>query len=384
MDDPKFIMKINEVARQMGESHLAYDSVIRSIKSSASLEQSLSGLYSRLALENRAIESIGVTFREMHQANEFSLSLRAMAEANSSLKLMFESTKFAESVRLSAIANQETWVKEMAQGLREMTRMTEITVRRDLSAVLSASLAAQSKFSELQSYNMGALIHATAPLQESLRSTLEGFAVSYRTLFDFMQQSPVSMIEPRIIHYPPQEAFREATLLEEITIPETEQPVLDEFEAPVVPEETSLEELLANVDAGLPALLQGARKALNTANPDRGRHVVTSIRELFTHVLHHLAPDDKIRDWTSDDHHYNNGRPTRQARLLYINRSINIGALTTFVDSDVGSALNLVKALQAGTHEITSRLTDRQLRAIVDRMEFLLLFLLRLNSTNEE
>lgn len=41
---------------------------------------------------------------------------------------------------------------------------------------------------------------------------------------------------------------------------------------------------------------QGAKSALNsTDNPDYARHCAVSLRELFTHVIHRLSPDDEIK-----------------------------------------------------------------------------------------
>lgn len=385
MDQRKYFSTISELARQMAESHHAYDSVIRSITSSAAMDQALKVFSERMGLEKPAIESITASLGELYKAGNLPLSIRALTEANTSIKSMIESTSFIEFMRPAVLETHGRWLEEMAKSLGHSTQMAEITFKRDMSAMLSTSLAAQSMLSELQPYRLGALIHTAASLQESLRFTLDKFAVSYNDLFGFIGQRPSNIleIEPNVTQYPPLEVFREAALLGEITIPEEKQVVLDEYQVPVVPEEMSLEDSLRRIDTGLPALLHGAREALNKANPDRARHVVTSIRELFTHVLHRLAPDDGIRAWTDSAQFFDNGRPTRRARLLYINRGINVDTLSSFVDADVNSALTLIKALQVGTHEITSRFTDRQLRALVDRMESLLLFLLRLNSTSE-
>jgi hypothetical protein len=370
----------------MAESHHAYDSVIRSITSSAAMDQALKAFSESMGLRESTIESVTASLRELYRVVDLPLSMRAMTEANTSIKLMIESPGFIESMRPLTLGNQRRWLEEMAQSLGHSTQMAEIIFKRDMSAMLSTSLTAQSMLSELQPYRLGALIHSAASLQESLYLTLDRFAVSYNDLFDFIGQRPsnILQIEPNVTQYPPLEVFREAALLGEITIPEDKQDVPDEYQVPIVPEEVSLEDSLQKINSGLPILLRGAREALNAANPDRARHVVTSIRELFTHVLHRLAPDDGIRAWTNNAQLFDNGRPTRRARLLYINRGINVDPLSNFVDADVNSALTLINALHAGTHEITSPFTDRQLRALVDRMESLLLFLLRLNSTNEE
>lgn len=384
MDERRYFTTIADVARQIAESHRLYDSAFRSLTASTAMGAALKALAERAAFEKASIASITSSLSELSKLGTLSSPIRALTEANASIKSIFESTRFIDSAMRSALEHQRQW-QEMTKNLVFSSQLAELTLRRHTSAMLSASLAAQSKLMDLQPYRLGAAIHAAESLQESLRLGLDKFATSYNKLFDFIGHRPsiIAELVPIVTQRPPLEVFREAELLEEITVPEDEQEAPYEYEVAVVPEERSLEDWLQEIDTGLRTLLRGAREALNSSNPDRARHVATSVRELFTHVLQRLAPDGGIRVWTTDTHYYHNGRPTRRARLLYINREINVDVLSDFVDADVNSALTLIDALHAGTHGITSRLTDRQLRALVDRMESLLLFLLRLNATNE-
>ena len=154
--------------------------------------------------------------------------------------------------------------------------------------------------------------------------------------------------------------------------PEVEEGVRSEYEVPAVRERRSLEWGLSRLDPDLLNLLQGARAALNTVNPDRPRHVIVSLRELVTHVLHLLAPDVSIQNWNSDPDCYHNGRPTRRTRLLYINRNINSGPLSKSFGAHVTWALTLMDELNAGSHVISSRLTEQELQALVVETESLL------------
>ena len=142
----------------------------------------------------------------------------------------------------------------------------------------------------------------------------------------------------------------------------------------------SADALLADFNEGLCHLLQGARDSLVSDNRDRARHVTTSVRELFTQVLHAIAPDDDIRAWSTNEQHFHKNSPTRRARLLYICRHINFDPLTRFVEDDVRAALSFVDSLNAGTHVVKSSLTESQLRSIVSRMESLLVFVLQLRN----
>ena len=135
----------------------------------------------------------------------------------------------------------------------------------------------------------------------------------------------------------------------------------------------------AGFDDRLLILINGARDSLRSDNPDRERHVTTSVRELFTQILHGLAPDDELRQWSADPDHYHDNRPTRRARLLYICRKFSCDPLTKFVEDDVRAALTLIDSLNAGTHVVQSKLNEFQLEAIVYRMEALALFLLKIS-----
>ena len=219
--------------------------------------------------------------------------------------------------------------------------------------------------------SFGAAIEAALPFQKIQHLNLN-------ELFDFPDYRSPFIAKPESIIV--QNPVREIDVLKEIITPEYDREIPDEYEVPVVLEVIFLEDRLRDIDRGLPNLLQGARHALSTDNPDRARHVTVSLRELIGHVLRHLAPDNSIRDWTNDSSYYHGGRPTRKARLLYISREINADDLSEFVNAEVTLAIKLMDLLNGGTHVTASRLTDRQLQALVTRTELLLSFLLHLDS----
>ena len=376
MDKRKELTEINNVMRQFTEINpfAKYDDLMAFIPSTSKEAneciKQIASITSTFKVTNDfkgLFASDTLALKELIGLDTPSSLIRTMAEANRSILAMTAANMFVDS---------------MAHSLREMESLRNTF---DVPAMLSASLAAQSKLFELQRFPLGTAIHAAAPLQESLHLNLNDFTTNYKKLVDFTdhESSIIEVLEPDIIQYPSHEVFREAELLEQITVPEDEQEVLAEYEVIPIPEEKSLEDWLGEINSGFPSLLQGARAAVNTDNPDRARHVASSLRELIGHVLRQLAPEDKIRVWATDPSYYHNDRPTRRARLLYICKEINFYPLSEFVDADVKSAVTLIDALNAETHVILCRLTDQQLRLLVDRTELCLLFLLRLNSTNE-
>ena len=138
-------------------------------------------------------------------------------------------------------------------------------------------------------------------------------------------------------------------------------------------------ELLPQLDPALLILYQGAITSLDSNNPDKQRHVAVSLRELFTHILHILSPDDKFNKWNTDPDNLKNGRPTRKGRLLYIYRDINFPPFNQFIKRDVEAALTFLNLFQRGTHKIKGPFSKQQSRAILNRMESMLYFIIKTN-----
>ena len=174
------------------------------------------------------IASATATLDRLSKLEAFSSPVRAMTEANRSLLLMVEENRLTNLMPRT--------LRESLQQPQEIIKGWGTTF--DTSAMLSASLAAQSKLFELQRFPLGAEINATTVLQDSLCLNFDRFATTYRELVDFAHhESLIEVLGPDIIQYPPYEVFREAELLEQITVPEDEQEVLDEYEVIVIPEE---------------------------------------------------------------------------------------------------------------------------------------------------
>jgi predicted pPIWI-associating nuclease len=146
----------------------------------------------------------------------------------------------------------------------------------------------------------------------------------------------------------------------------------------------TLDVSLAKVDRRLCKLWHGAIRAITSDNPDKLRHALTSLRELFTQVIHLLAPDDKVMKWTCDPSLYHNSKPTREARLRYICSPATTPALADFIHKDVRSVLALAKVFQEGTHAVELVLSPLQVRLIFIRIESALCALIAQGSADAE
>jgi len=224
---------------------------------------------------------------------------------------------------------------------------------------------------------------ASAQALTSLASMGQELSAHYRSV-EHLELDAFTL--PSVVSARPSvEYFNAADLLASIGPSLPNQPQLDalrdSFRLRV---ETSTQEKidseLSRLDPHLPQLLAGARQTLTSPNPDRIRHLCTSLRELSTQVLHHLAPDEQVRAWTSDPEHFHGGRPTRKARLLYVARAANQPPLRRFIEKDIDALMELLDLVQQGTHSVAPPFTDQQIRHILIRSESTICFLIDLST----
>jgi hypothetical protein len=135
--------------------------------------------------------------------------------------------------------------------------------------------------------------------------------------------------------------------------------------------------LLEQVDRRLAKAYIGARAALDSDNPDRVRHVLVSLRELWGHLLRLLAPDPDVLAWATDASFLHEGKPTRRARVLYICRFIEHPPFSDF-SAETAQALMEMIAFFNRLHDIDPQLTDERLEALILRTDSLLTYILRI------
>ena len=123
----------------------------------------------------------------------------------------------------------------------------------------------------------------------------------------------------------------------------------EEFLTEIEPSVQHMVDVIASIDVQLLPMYQGAIDAITSNNVDHVRHATTSLRELFTQILHKLAPDEAFFKWNQDELNLDNGRPTRKGRLLNICRNINCDPFKAFVDQDILAALAFLDLVQKGT-----------------------------------
>lgn len=281
------------------------------------------------------------------------------------------------------------WAQHFGQitaSARENVLGLHFTRISELSALAQSSLIRVAE---------GAVHNAVKSILEaaSVNGPLVSFSQSYGHLFESFERSQANFfaLPPLLSRLPAVEFFNDADLLKAAsTESEEDDEDADEDKRISARQEIrnetfdALDGLLYGFNPEFLKMREGARNALKSDNPDRIRHFTVSYRELFTHILHLLSPDDEVRGWTNNKEHFSNGRPTRKARMLYICRGINQEPFDDFVQKDIESALSVLNFFQQGTHQISCAYTQVQIAALEVRMEATLRFLLEIKRAEQQ
>jgi hypothetical protein len=247
------------------------------------------------------------------------------------------------------------------------------------------ALLSQTSLLRISLEQIGNALELRVATQSIVKNTFREFSRAYEGLYEALESQPITIVSfpPAVSRLPAIEFFNGVSLIDSITIP-TEIDIEFEQEKLKVTKDTKeetddrLEYLLNELNAEFIVPLQGARLSLNSTNPDRIRHFAISLRELFDHILHTLAPDDEVKKWSNLPEYFDKGKPTRKVRLLYICRNLNHDSFSEFVEKDIASVLAFLQLFQQGTHEMASRYTDLQLTIMLLRMETTIRFLLEI------
>jgi len=145
-------------------------------------------------------------------------------------------------------------------------------------------------------------------------------------------------------------------------------------------ESSDCECLLGKIDPQLVRLYKGACESLAGNNPDRARHILTSLRELLYTLLRRLAPDEEVKHWLPKEKKelLYKEKPTRKARILYICRYINHEPLQDFLDKDTDAFVKFLEFLNR-VHEPDPKLELEQLKAILTRAESWITYILQID-----
>ena len=216
-----------------------------------------------------------------------------------------------------------------------------------------------------------------------LGTAVDGLASRYSRLTASIQTpSDLMRLPPAAILGATRELYITGHALEAICIPVKPYAEIDECDillAADTEQATSIcADLLREVNPELYKLYLGAKDAAQSKNIDRARHVLVSLRELWSHFLRTLAPDKEVVGWVPADHEemLHDGKPTRRARVMYICRMIDHQPLIEFAVWDTTALVKFIGFLNR-VHELEPGLTDKQLHALILRTESWIVYLLQ-------
>ena len=210
----------------------------------------------------------------------------------------------------------------------------------------------------------------------ALLESVSGTISSYKNLMQDILPVERFAVLPDSVRYFPTIEMRNTSIVAAHFVEETTYEPQEDI---ITPEKTDLLEWLDSLDPTFPSMLHGAEQTIDSQNPDRCRHFASSHRELSTHLLHLLAPDSEVKQWTEDPNHYNkDGKPTRRTRLKYIARNHKNDAFIDFVTNNFENQMAL---LNADEHRKTHNYSTQQLMRLHKCFLSTLGFLREINSS---
>ena len=387
-NDPVYQHMVKEIQKQ--QSNLGFRSRVEEIQRDRNNALKLIDSY---ILRTRPNATLVEQMSALGRRDEFSMFERARSANSSTLSILNEIGPRISAVE-SINAVSLSWRKEIEDFRRFKlvgAASLESVLGAHLTRITERTLLAQGAVASISRQDIGGAIATTIEARNALQNGFDSFAKSYSQLFKAFEQPRTSILtlHPRLSEVSSVEFFNGADLLRATSLVSEPEDAFEE-DRQYVREEISeeigevLPVLLSKLNPKLLRLWEGAIHARRSSNPDRIRHFVTSLRELMTHVMHQLSPDDEIRGWSTSTTDFANNRPIRRARLRFIARDINHGSFTDFVEKDIKAMLAVFDLFQAGTHGIDSSLTEAQLAALQAKVESTLYFLILIALGDEE
>jgi len=323
--------------------------------------------------------------RQQHMAfaDLASSQVSEIVQANQHWQDMIDQATVSSLMLGNLSHTHETWVKglkSMQDQLAQLQAATKLTL---------AEIAHRLTISESMIVGIDfEAIRRSMVLPElaisGLRDAISDMTEDYRNLADSIQTyTDITHLPTFVLPSATREIFATGYAVDALQVPneaDSEEDLSQLQVATEVAEETSIcVSLLQGVDPTLARPYMGARDALHNGNPDRARHILTSLRELWNHLLRQLAPNEHVLAWIPKDDKelLHEGRPTRRARVLHICRDLNHSPLSDFVVHDTRALVKLIEFFNR-VHELESELTDAQLRALLLRTDSWLTYILNI------
>jgi len=259
------------------------------------------------------------------------------------------------------------WLENISPAV---TRMAELSTR------LGDGLVALSNQMRIADALISKVDFSALDLATSLsQSVILKYGESFRNYLDNYADFIESLNTPAAILRFPQkiliESSKELVVTSYVTnLITAETDYTEESEPEILPSDAEskliLKDLLNKLNPDLNIPLQGAYDAINSRSIDKVRHATVSLRTLPGHILHSLAPDEKVNEWIPENPpigFFDNGKLTINARLHYICKKQNNPKFNRLIESDAKSIRELISLLN-DLHEINPEYTTMELKLV--------------------
>ena len=215
------------------------------------------------------------------------------------LKQVTATSRIAESLT----AAHQSWLERIKPIQHDFSQFSQLQASAKL-ALCDASLqltATERLMADIDFEAIGSRFQIEMPVISGLENSIANAAASYGSLAESMRDiSDITCLPTFVLPGATREIYTTSFALEALRPYERDEQEA-ETEIQLVAEaelETSgCIALLQQVDPGLARPYIGARDALYGNNADRARHILSSLRELWNHLLRRLAPDESVVAW---------------------------------------------------------------------------------------
>lgn len=343
----------------------------------------------------RTLEPIRRQQLEISRALELSgaaARIQEIVSANQHWQDLIKQATATSRITESLSAAHQSWLDTIKPIQHDFSQLSQLQASAKLALCdTSLRLAATERFmAGIDFEAIRGRFQIEIPVIAGLESSIAHVAASYGSLAESLREiSDITRLPAFVLPGATREIYTTSFALE--TLRPWDDRDEDEAETEIqLVAEAELETsgciaLLQQVDPGLARPYIGARDALYGNNTDRARHILSSLRELWNHLLRRLAPDDLVAAWipgvSNQKDLLHEGRPTRRARVLYVCRELNNEPLTDFLMHDTRALVKLIELFNR-VHELETELTDEQLRAILLKTDSWLMYILQISSGN--
>ena len=343
----------------------------------------------------RTMEPIHRQHLEISRALEMSgaaARIKEIANANIHWQNMLKQATATSRIAESLTAAHQSWFERIKPIQHDFSQLSQLQASAKLT-LCEASLQLTATERLVAGFDFEAIrerFQIEMPVISGLESSIARVAASYGSLAESLREiSDITRLPAFVLPGATREIYTTSFALETLRTGDDRDEEDVETEIQLVAEaelETSgCITLLQQVDPGLARPYIGARDALDGNNADRARHILSSLRELWNHLLRRLAPDDLVAAWIPEISNQKDllhkGKPTRRARVLYVCRELNNDPLTEFLMHDTRALVKLIELFNR-VHELETELSDEQLRAILLKTDSWLMYILQISTGN--